>query len=241
MNTNVHFTEEELQLAERYLSGNMTAGEKKDFEQLLATNAAWNEKWNAIQLLLTGVQEAALRNEMQQWNQPKKETPVKKITWLKKLAVAASIILVVSVAGWLLFLKPSASEKLFAGFYKQDPGLATKMSVSASYEFERAMVDYKTGNYTAALERWNKLSAANGGNDTLYYFIASAQLGNKETAAAIASFDKVTANKNSVFYGDACWYKGLALVRLGKQQEAIPYIQQSGHPQKAALLLKLNN
>ena len=38
-------------------------------------------------------------------------------------------------------------QKLFAQFYQEDPGLITAMSSEGQYEFDRAMVDYKSGNY----------------------------------------------------------------------------------------------
>lgn len=241
MNKNTNFTEEELQLAEQYMSGNMNIDEKAAFEKMLAADAAWNEKFIAIRLLITGVQEASLREEMQQWNEKKMEVPVRSVSWMKSLAIAASIIIAISVVGWMWFFKKSANEQLYADFYKPDPGLATKMSVSDNYEFERAMVDYKTGQYKAALERWNKQLTANTGSDTLQYFIAAANLGDNNPELAIQYFDKVIEQTNSAFKIEAYWYKGLALLQQGKEQEAIAVIEQSAHPQKDALLKKLKD
>lgn len=237
MNNNLNITEEELELIDNYLSGAVTADEKQLFEQRLQHDTGWSEKFNQVKLMSIGIQEAALKEKMQHWN-INASTPVVRMWTFRKMA-AACIILVGSAISWFLF-KGSAEEKLYTAFYKADPGLATNMSVSDNYEFERAMVDYKTGNYTAALTRWNKLLTVNAGNDTLNYFIASAELANKNKEAAIVSFDKVINDSNSVFKSEAYWYKGLALLKQEKKQAAIQSIQQSHHPQKAALLLKLS-
>lgn len=239
---NINITEEELQQIDQYLSGQLSSNEKEIFEQRLTDDLAWAAKFNEIKLLSLGIQETTLRTQLNTLHSiatdSKKPTVIKNMNWIKKLAVAAVFIAFISTLGWFLLFKKSMDQKLFAAFYKADPGLATVMSVSDNYEFERAMVDYKTANYLQAIERWEKLTKQDAANDTLLYFIASAKMASKELPAAVDLFEKVIANKNSVFKGEAYWYKGLALLKLGKKQEAITAIEQSNHPQKTALLLK---
>ncbi len=82
--------------------------------------------------------------------------------------------------------------------------------------------------------------AAKPENDTLNYFIGSAWLAKEDGEQAIPYFKKVIAAPGSYFLSDAYWYIGLALLSQNKTGEAIPFIKQSGHEQKDALLLKLN-
>jgi tetratricopeptide (TPR) repeat protein len=245
VNNNIHITEEELQQIDQYLSGQSSPAEKEFFEQRLKTDSDWAAKFKEIKLLSVGIQETSLREQLDAMHKntfgESKPTVVRSMRWVKKLAAAAVLFVVISTLGWFFFLKKSSEEKLFLTYYKPDPGLATVMSVSDNYEFERAMVDYKTGDFSGALERWKKQLQQNAGNDTLQYFIASAQMANKEQNSAMDLFDKVIANKNSVFNREAYWYKGLALLQQGKKQEAAMAIEQSDHPQKAALLLKLKD
>src|SRR4051812_67312 len=126
--------------------------------------------------------------------------------------MAAAFIAAIITVGLYFANNQSAEEKLFASYYKADPGLATVMSVSDNYEFERAMVDYKTGNYSEALARWEKLAKENTMSDTLQYFIGSAYLAHNNPSAAVVYFDKVTAKPKSTFTDDAYWYKGMALL-----------------------------
>lgn len=245
MNNNIHITEEELQEIDQYLSGQLSPLEKEAFEQRLQADAGWSAKFNEIKLLAVGIREVSLRDQLDRLHNnlklQDKPKVVRRMTWLKKLAAAAVLLIVISTLGWFFLFKKSSGEKLFATYYKPDPGLATVMGVSDNYEFERAMVDYKTGDFSAALERWQKQLQQNAGNDTLQYFIASAKLANKAQQEAIDMFDKVIANKKSVFNAEAYWYKGLALLQQGKTGEASMAISNSNHPQKAALLLKLKD
>ncbi|MBC7933885.1 MAG: hypothetical protein H7Y86_00805 [Rhizobacter sp.] len=243
MNNNITITEQELELIDNYLAGRLTGADKAAFEAQLAGNEEWKAKFSQVKLLAIGIQEAALREQLPQFHGEaehyKKLASVKNINWIKRLSIAASVIAIISVLGWVLFFKQPAEEKMYTAFYKPDPGLSTEMGLSDNYIFDRAMVDYKTANYKAALESWNKLLAVNAGNDTLHYFIASAQMADNNPTAAIAGFDKVLQNHQSVFTNDALWYKGLALLKKGKKQEAIAAIEKAEHSQKQTLLLKL--
>lgn len=245
MANNIHITEDELNLIDQYLAGQLTNQEKLAFEEQLSGNEAWKIKFNEVKLLSVGIQESSLREQLNDFHNhtmaSKIIAPVKKMSWVKRLTAAASILFFISLLSWLFFFKPSAEEKIFASFFQPDPGLSTAMGVSDNYDFDRAMVDYKTKNYNAAIQSWSKLLETNAGNDTLHYFIGAAQIANKNETAAITHFDKVLQNTGSVFISEALWYKALALIKQGKKQEAIPLIEKTSHSQKQALLLKLKD
>jgi len=245
VNNNISITEAELQHIDDYITGRLSTADKLSFEQKLANSEDWTQKLNHVVLLSTGIQEAALREKLDEFHSATTVTkplaPVRNINRFKSFAVAASVIAVVSTLSWVFFFKQSPDEKMYAAFYKPDPGLSTEMGVSDNYIFDRAMVDYKTGEFKNAIESWSKLLAANATNDTLHYFIAAAQMADKNIPAAIAHFDKVLQNPQSVFINDAQWYKGLALLKQGKKQEAMAIIEKTDHSQKQALLLKLKD
>ena len=245
MNNNIDITEQELELIDNYLANRLGEADKAAFEAQLAGSEQWREKLKQVKLLSTGIQEAVLRERLNDFHSEASESKapatIRSISWVKRLAVAASIIAVISALSWVLFFKQSPEEKMYMAFYKPDPGLSTQMGISDNYIFDRAMVDYKTGKYKAAIESWNKLLATNAANDTLQYFIASAQMADNNPAAAIAGFEKVLQTPQSVFTNDAWWYKGLALLKQGKKQEAIAAIEKGEHTQKQPLLLKLKD
>jgi len=113
------------------------------------------------------------------------------------------------------------------------------MGASDNYLFDRAMVDYKVGDYDAALQIWENLQESKPANDTLNYFIASAYMGKENDEIAISYFQKVIINESSFFRNDALWYTGLALIREKKMKEAISVLEKAEHQDKDRLLAKL--
>lgn len=245
MNNSRHITEDELELIDKYLHKDLAEVELSVFEQRLATDAEWKEKVEEVKMLSIGIQEDALLSKLDSFHNaiPASDTTAKpkiiEVNWLKRLAVAAILILGITTLSWLLFFQKTGTEKLYAAYYSPDPGLATLMGVSDHYEFDNAMVDYKTGDYTKALDTWLTMLKVNPENDTLHYFIASAYLAQENEEQAAVYFDKVIRQQQSVFLQDAQWYKALLLLKQGKKEDAVSLLKVTGHPDKDALLREL--
>ncbi len=112
--------------AERYLDGEMNAGERTEFESELSANAALRkdlELYNSINKTMSGTpNENELRDTLQQMN--KKYFAgggvVKKGLFKKWLAVAALLILLISIGFYFLFPAKPSAEKLYAEYAKHD-------------------------------------------------------------------------------------------------------------------------
>ncbi len=246
MNKHQHIPEEQLEEIERFLQHQMSPKETQSFLLRLSADAELEKSTNEMQLLVTGIQEASLQKKLAHFHEDlspvsniKKRGTATIITF-KKALVAASIVGVIAVLGWLFLLKDTKEESLFAQYFQPDAGLISAMSTSDNYEFDRAMIHYKTGNYSAAIKTWDSLQTINPNNDTLNYFLGSAYLAKKEVGKAIPYMQKVSAAPNSFFVKDAHWYLGLALLKQGKKKEAIPFLKSSDHAQKDKLIQKLN-
>ncbi len=213
-------------------------------------------------LLIAGIREAALAARLQDFHEgvskdkegstiatgsadASAQSPVielhpvsSRVVTLRRWLVAASIAAVIGVAAWLLV--PSGQDRAFDAYYQKDPGLISAMGISDHFDFDDAMIDYKKGDYDKAIASWEKLSAAAPLNDTLNYFLGSAWLAKKNSSKAIGYFRRVLPVKNSQFLPEANWYLGLCLIKEGKKQEAIPYLQQSDRMEKTALIALLS-
>lgn len=244
MNPNTDITPEEFQIIEQYLLRQMPGEEYDAFTYRIENDAVLKNKVDSVRLLLLGVQEATLTNKIKDFHKDLKRSTGKKplkgsVVSMKRWLAAASII-VIAALGILFFLNRTTNkEKLFAAYYKPDPGLVSAMSASDNYTFDRAMIDYKTGKYDSAIKSWKSLLVSNPNSDTLNYFIGSAYLAQKNNDKAIEYFKKVMANTKSYFLNDAYWYTGLALLHEGKLSESVPFIEKSEHPNKEELLQKL--
>lgn len=246
MNNEEHIPPDHLDEIERFLQQDMSAEEEKNFLTRLSADSALKKNVDEMRLLFLGIQEDSLQERLDHFHKgltgetkEQEKQPVK-LFWMKKTwLAAASVLLIMTIGAWFIFFKPGKNDVLFSEYFKPDPGLISAMSTSANYTFDKAMIDYKTGNYNVAIKQWESLLVSNPGNDTLNYFLGAAHLALENSDQAIGYLQKVTATQNSAFTNDANWYLGLAHIKQGKKENAIPYIERSDHHRKAALLSRL--
>lgn len=245
MNTSTDITPEEFEIIEQYIMKQLPAEEYDAFTNRLETDRALQNKLHSVRLLLLGVQKSSLTHHIEKYHQElsslKKNVGYSagKVFSMKGWLAAASIIIIAGIGALLYFNSFNKEVKLFTQYYQPDPGLISPMGISDNYLFDRAMIDYKTGNYAKAISSWENLLQANPVNDTLNYFLGSAYLAMDQNTKAIDYFQIVTHQQESYFFKDACWYMGLALLKSGKKKEAISFIEKSDHQDKETLLLKL--
>jgi len=244
LDTNYTISTKELESIEQYLLGEAGTAEKLAFESKMATDVQWALKVNEVKLLLAGIERTALKERLDNYHLNIKKNPPSKgagrvIPLQRRLMIAASVVLLAAISVWLYTLKGSRHEKLYAAYYKPDPGLISAMGVGDNYLFNRAMIDYKTGNYTKAINAWSKLKTSMSHNDTLNYFLGAAQQAAGNNAAAVGLLQPMAKDTAKPFYKDACWYTGLALLKQGNINEAIPYLEKSGRPESSELIIQL--
>lgn len=247
MNRDIDISHKELETIEQFISRQMTAEENAAFTKQLSADLALQQKLETVKLLLIGIQEAELEKKLDDFHHDLlrlKKNRIQSYTKtfaVKKWLIAASVIIIVGLGSLLLLNQDTKEEKLFAAYYEREPGLISPMGASDNYLFDRAMVDYKVGDYDAALLSWEKLLTLKPENDTLNYFIASTFLLKEKEEKAIHHFKKVIDNENSRFRNDALWYTGLALLKLNRKTEAIDFIEKAEHENKASLLMELGD
>ncbi|HEX8356369.1 MAG TPA: hypothetical protein VF610_03115 [Segetibacter sp.] len=231
---------------ERFVLHKMLPEERESFKARMSINPDMMKATEEMLLFSTGIQEVSLEEKLNYFHKDLSKTShsvkaTTKVFRLKRWLVAASIIFVILVATALLFFTKGKEERLFAEYYQRDPGLLTAMGASENYSFERAMIDYKVGNYEAAITGWERLQLAKPDNDTLHFFLGSAWLALKQTRKAIPYFKKVTAFSKSAFISDAYWYLALAQLKEGNRKESLRMLTKTDHPKRAALLLLLQD
>lgn len=244
MKKNYTISTEELESIEAYLRGEITAEQKKNFDTKIDNEALWASKVQEVRLLLTGIEAASLQERLDGYHAvlKKNHPPLKKAKLFsinRKWLVAAAVSLLVAVAGLVYFFADNRHQKIYANYYKPDPGLMSAMGIQDNYVFNKAMLDYKTGQYKKAIAAWGTLKNSTAANDTLQYFLGAAQQADGNTAAAQALLQSIAADSTKPFYKDACWYLGLALVKQGDIDKAIPYIEKSERPESAELMHQL--
>jgi TolA-binding protein len=238
-----NLTQEELDKMDAYLHGRMSAAERNDFENEIAMNAELKRKYEELRLLMVGIGEASLQQKINSFHKEigreENKAAKAKVISLKTWVWAASVAAACCIGVWMLFFNTASSDKLYDAYYKPDAGLPTVMSVSDNYSFDKAMVEYKSGNYAAAIKAWEEFETNKPGNDTLHYFLGSALLANNQKEKAIPYLENVAANDSSAFQKEASWYLGLAHLKKGDKEAAKKNIAASGRENKEQLLNKL--
>jgi tetratricopeptide (TPR) repeat protein len=239
---NHNISQEQQETFERYLMDQMDLAEKKGFEEKLRTQIDLSQNFYAFKVLFEVVEENALRATMDGFHNQMAETETLPILRQPKLkpwfAIAATIAITIGVGLWF-FSRPQTGETLYKDHYSQDPGLPTVMGDTDNYAFYEAMVDYKLGQYTKALEKWEKQLSRKPNNDTLNYFIASALIGQDKIEPAMDYYTKVIQQPNSNFKEEAYFYKGLIYLRQGKLEQAKTQFKKSGSPRANEILAKI--
>jgi tetratricopeptide (TPR) repeat protein len=239
-----NISQEEFERIESYLLKSMGEEEKVVFEKELLENKELSDKFQIIESILGGIEEAVFKENLEVFHQELQENTknnvkeVKIFPW-KPLSIAASFLLLMGLFTWLFLFRPDANEQLFMAHYQPDPGLVTAMGNSMEYEFDRGMVDFKLGDYAAAIQRWEKLIQEKPGNDTLNYFLGAAHLGLRNTDSSEFYFEKVLSVGSSRFIEDAFWYLALTNVLKGDFEKALSNLDQSNHPEKEKLIQSL--
>jgi tetratricopeptide (TPR) repeat protein len=239
LNDKNYISEEELHEIDQYLNEELSPTARRDFEQRMQGNEAFASTVNEMKLLTLGVQEVNLKAKLNEFHSTLQK-PARIIPLVRKIAAAAAILILIGLPAYYFTMRKSATEKLYSDYYKPDPGLVTAMGNSANYQFEKAMVAYKERDYETAIKSWSVLTSQQPTNDTLQYFLGAAYQATDKNELAIEQLQKVTQQKESAFYKDACWYLGLALMKQKQIAKAKEYINLSGHSQRTELLEDLN-
>ncbi|MGC1206058.1 MAG: tetratricopeptide repeat protein [Flavobacteriaceae bacterium] len=237
-------SQEEFERIEAYLNGQLSNDDLTIFEKRLKKENSFKSKVNDIKTVLTGLEAQALKEQLDVFHKDmvqtsnanvSTETKVRHLHW-KKIAVAAALII---AAGSFWFISGNTNERLYAKYFTPDPGLPTTMSSTRDYDFNRAMVSYKQGNYEDAINAWKNQLATKVKNDTLNYFIGSALLADKKDKEAIKYLNIVTNISESLFNNEAYYYLGLAYLKGNNIELAKKNFTKSTIDDSKALLSEL--
>ena len=240
-----YISQEQQELFEKYLMGEMPVEEQLLFKARLADDENLQKAFEEFKALFDIVEEAGLRERMQDFHKTfapnDKEDNGSK--WLFPITfnyrIAASIAILLAVGGIWYFGGQDTNEKLFETYFSPDPGLPTVMGNSENYAFYEAMVDYKQGNYEAAIGKWEELLIAQPENDSLNYFLGVAHLANKNGEKALVFLQKINNNTESEFSDDAILYLGMANLYLGNIEEAKAYLSINNTPLSRDIISEL--
>lgn len=238
-------SQELLEAIERYINGTMDAKELKDFNEYLKIDATFKTQVEDIKTMLLGIETQSLKEQLDVFHETIEDTKtqknkIQKVRFLNysKIAAAAAIIIAV---GSIWFFSTSPNHRLYATYFKPDPGLPTTMSSSTdNFDFYDAMVHYKHGNYKLAIDKWKVLSEKKPDNDTINYFLGVAHMANKDKTDAIPFLVRAVDDPNFALINDAYYYLALAYLNVDNVVLAKKHLNLSNTDNSKKLLEELD-
>lgn len=199
---------------EAYVLGTMDADQRHRFEQRLAKDAELRNELELERENIRAVEMAGVERTLLDIRATHAGSTGGGTWWGGWMKYAAAVALLLGGVAWWM-ARPPMEQRVFAQYFQPDPGLPVPMSAVNDPEFQDAMVAYKLEDYPEAVAKWDALLHAEPGNDTLQYYIASAQLAQGRAAEAIPLFRQVIANPVSGFRAKARWFLFLAYLQTG--------------------------
>lgn len=216
---------ETLQRFESYAFDLMSESEKQAFEADLVSDPGLKAEFEEFLHIVNGIRayerekirgmmrESKLRSLQGGWSS------------LRRVAVAAAIILLLVIPGYVIFRMTTVTSRLAKEYYIEDPGLPVKMGASTNRLLDEAMIEYKDKQYRDALEKIGILKADSPDNDTLNYYAGICHFELGENEKAVQSFSSIV-NQESNYYYQAKYNLGLAFIKLGKTEDAISALRE---------------
>lgn len=203
------------------------------FDYLIISDENFRKEFISISKLFADFEnkgEMALRNkldiiykELYEVKSKSKMTRLIKRNWY--IAAAAIAVLVMIGTFWFSgVFDRSWNEKLYKTYYEEDEVFVnTRSKANLNVDvLHHGMELLEMKEFSAALSEFNKLPNSITAN--YYAGVANMELNYPERA--IYKFDYVIKDYLNLFFDQAQWYKGLCLVKLEKNQEAIELFNQ---------------
>lgn len=242
-------SQEKLERIDKFLLGEMEQEEMEEFQREMESNPALASEVKLQKVVFHSVtdKEAARFQELLgEIEQEREKAPEKgaaktiRFAFRKTVSIAAAIALVVA-AGVYLFksqVQPARPGSLFAAYFEippiediVDPALISSvrdrgeqpLPDSESQPLLEVAKLYKNKEYHTALEKLEAIDPGSLENPSNYYYLAGILcLIDGRAEEALANFENVASG----FPDGRAWYQALALIKLGRMEEAGRKLEQ---------------
>lgn len=213
-----------------YLKDGLSTKERANFERDLEQDQALNEAFTLHKSALDWVEIAEIKSSLNSIHEKlygekialkPEHQKIQIRNWYTspyKLAIAAILMIAMGLATWR-YLMPDTNDRLYAKYYAPDAGLPGMMGSSNTYNFDDAMVDYKSEEYASAIQKFSALLKQRIGGDSSRFYLALSQLGKGNYQEAETNLSALPPS--SSFSKKAIWYKALAHLKLDEKEQAI--------------------
>lgn len=238
---------------DKYLKGELTEKERKDFEHKIGEDSELAEEFNFQQSMVEGVKDVFRDEMLMHFDDLEKQIAKSPKTVQKSkgkirrlvigvISLAASVLLIIFV--WITN-KPN-TEQLFADNYTTYPNYVSNVERSnptVKDLYATAFQQYEKGEYTKAIQDFEAILAIDKEDSIVEFYLGLAYLENKDAAQALEYLNASKQASAHRFVDPALWYAALAELQLGQTEAAKTDLEvlmnkEGSYQQKAQELFK---
>ena len=215
--------ENDLQLIERKLAGELSAPEEATFSRRLSQDAEFAEQYALGQMMINTLRDYQLKEEMQSWAQEARRQKQRR----RQYALAAGVALFLMTAagiGYLTTLQPTPQSlyETYYTVYPADPLLRGQPTVS----YNQAMNLYREERYREAIPLFEELQKSDSTDAWIALFLGNSYLNVDQTDAAVQYFKQVANADDAIVRRYGQWYLALSYLKTGDQPAAEQLLEQ---------------
>lgn len=215
------------QNVEKYVRGELSAEEKKAFENKLKNDPALAQELASFrkdELIIKSAARKKIRDDAQIAFEKSNKKSGKRVVMLRRIAVAAGFLLIIVGGLWWMNSPTNVSspDQLYAQHFTLPPSPALRSGGDAATDqkWEQAISFYSENNLTAAIPVFRELLTDEffTKKETAKLLLATSLMAKENYGKALEVLKGI--NPESSYKEDAEWYQALALFKLGKTDEA---------------------
>lgn len=204
----------DIELIDRYLSGETNPAEREAFEKKLLNDPALRAQLTRVKLAIEGIQANGFREKIALLHENYIEEKRTRNLFKYISGIAASLV-ILAAAAYLLILQNQRAN--YYSYFAPYPAPINVRGGNGNLQHE-AMVFYQHEEFSKAIEAFNHVAAVDK-NEEIEFYLGVSLLGNKKPAEASVIFEKLMLN--STHYEQAArWYLALSYLGLNKQDKA---------------------
>jgi tetratricopeptide (TPR) repeat protein len=213
----------------KYLDGELSMEEKKQFEALIGKDprlAADADFIKEINEAILDDDVSALREKLREILDPEgMQKPVSTPrTLILRIAVAASVIMLVSLAAGYLIFRDS-STRLFAEYYQPyQTFIRTRSHEASRDDFMKACLFYQEGKYQESFEIFKTFLDKEPQDPAGHFYLGLCALELQQFDLAIREFTRTEQGIETPYSLHAQWYLALAYLETKQFKEARKYL-----------------
>ncbi len=207
---------------EKYLQGDMTKEESLAFENEMQHNETLRDMTHQTKQAMEAIYISSMKEKLKSIDEKLNiERGKTKQYTIVKWAVAASIVIAVSVFTVVKLSAPETeSTAIYAQLYSKDPGMPTLMDQSFNFEFDDAMIDFKLGEYSNAIQKFLVLNRDEPGKDEVILYLGLSYMESGEHKKLLELWEGWSPQDVAIRQKFE-WYHALNLLKLDEKTEAM--------------------